>query len=66
MSEGIELNLGPCHYGPDDHAVLIAKKPDQVGWIPVCEAHRDRASEEGYEVFKPDEALVEDPRVPDR
>jgi hypothetical protein len=53
----VELNLGACHYSPDDHAVLIAQSSEQVGWLPACDAHRRRAGEGGYEVAEQDEAL---------
>lgn len=63
----IVVNLGPCHFtsdelDPHEHATLMARKDGHVGWIPVCEGHRQRAVDGGYEVFEPPEPLVRDPR----
>jgi hypothetical protein len=47
------ITLGPCHYNQDETSSLVAKKPDETGWIPICTDHRQKAEEEGYEVGEP-------------
>ena len=50
--DDVELNLGACHYGDfGEDATIIARAPDGVGWVPVCEQHRQRALDEGYVVM---------------
>lgn len=49
-SEDVELNLGPCHYGGfAESATIIARARDGIGWIPVCDDHRQRAIADGFE-----------------
>jgi hypothetical protein len=47
--EGMPVSLGPCHYDNDEQAVTIAVDADGVGWISICEEHKQRAAEDGYE-----------------
>jgi len=53
------LTLGACHYDPDETSSLIASKPDDQGWIPICEEHRGEAEGEGYEVREPTDPAQE-------
>ncbi len=51
--DNLDLTLGPCHYGDfGEDATAVAVRPDGVGWIPVCEEHKERAMQEGYEIRK--------------
>lgn len=45
----MEVNLGPCHYGPDDEATIAASHSDGTGWIAVCDDHVDQAKKDGFE-----------------
>ena len=44
-------NLGPCHYGGEDSkpATMMAARTDGTGWIAVCDEHKDKARDDGFE-----------------
>jgi hypothetical protein len=48
-SEEMPVSLGPCHYDNDEQAVTIAVDADGVGWISICEEHKQRAADDGYQ-----------------
>ncbi len=49
--DDLDLRLGACHYGDvGEDAVAVAVRADGVGWIPVCEEHKERARQDGYEI----------------
>ena len=43
-------NLGPCHYGQEDAATVIATREDGTGWIAICEDHRGDAENDGFSI----------------
>lgn len=49
-----EIQLGSCFYGGlEEDAVYVGRKPDESGWISVCEEHKQQAEGEGYELMEP-------------
>jgi len=49
-----EIQLGSCFYGGlEDDAVYVGRKPDETGWISVCEEHKQQAEGDGYELMEP-------------
>jgi hypothetical protein len=62
------VNIGKCHFGDfDEPASTLAVGEDGVGWIAVCDRHRERAEQEGYRldsVAEPAERPVEGKPAP--
>jgi len=57
-----EIQLGTCFYGGlEEDAAYIGRKPEDSGWISVCEEHRQQAEGDGYELMEPKTQAEESP-----
>lgn len=57
-----EIQLGTCFYGGlEEDAPYVGRKPDESGWISVCEEHKQQAEGDGYELMEPKTQAQESP-----
>ena len=58
-------NLGPCHYGQEDAATVIATREDGTGWIAICEEHRGDAEGDGFTIDEDKQPDLSDEEHPE-